>query len=308
MDCRRFVPSAEGLEGRALLASLFGSSTSNANATQNIPETFALKEARIERLPHFMELFRSGRYLPPDTIAQLKIDLLAIAAKLHAPGPVVLNRFNSLLREVEPSSSLSVADARGLNQSFGAVVTAAGATPQQVQNLKNDMNELARVDANSPQPVFLATNDYTIVLETILAVGRPIRRPTVPQLAAHNGVRVNTNVGVTTQRQPLLDGTYDAGATMQIVDANGNIYGAALVKQNGPTESNGVANATGKYEITIDRPLANGLYTFYVRATDAEGNMSHNSEPFKLKVISRPGTHTATEQLLPPGGPLNLKQ
>jgi hypothetical protein len=308
MDRRRFVPSTEGLEGRALLTSLFGSASSSPPVSESIPMTFALKEARIERLPHYLETLRPGRFLPPDTIAHLKTDLLAIAAKLHTPGSAVLEGFNSRLREVMPSSSLSKADAAGLNRSFGVVVSAAGATPQQVQNLKNDMNALAKVDANSPQPVFLATNDYTIVLETILAVGRPIRRPTTPQLEVKNGVRVNANVGVTTLRQPVLVGTYDSYATVQIVDANGSVYGGDVVKKNGPTQSNGVAQATGKYGIKIDRPLADGLYTFYVRAIDAEGNMSHYSPPFKLKVISPPHQTTAAEQLIPPGGPLNLKR
>src|SRR3954471_3694802 len=69
MDSRRFVPSTEGLEGRALLTSLFGSASSNPNPSEDIPMTFVLKEARIEKLPHYMQQFRSGRFLPPDTIA-----------------------------------------------------------------------------------------------------------------------------------------------------------------------------------------------------------------------------------------------
>jgi hypothetical protein len=308
MDPRRFVPSTEGLEGRALLTSIFGTSTSTVTVPDEVPATFALKEIRIERLPGHLEQIRPGRFLPPAAIAQLQTDLLAIAAKLHAPNPATLEGYNSRLREVMPSSSLSVADAAGLNHSFGVVVASAGATPQQVQNLQKDMNALAKVDANSPQPVFLATNDYTVVLETILAVGRPIRRPTVPQLAANNGVRVNQYVGVTTKPQPVLVGNYDAFATVQLVDANGNVFGGDVVKKNGPTQANGVAQATGTYGITVDRPLADGLYTFYVRAIDAEGNMSHFSPPFKLKVISPPGQKTAAEQLIPPGGPLNLKQ
>jgi hypothetical protein len=308
MDRRRFVPSTEGLEGRALLASLFGNGTSNANALDDIPMTFALKEARIERLPFFMEQFRPGRFLPADTIDQLKTDLLAVAAKLHRPKPATLDAFNSEIRDVISSSSLSVADAKGLSHSFGVVLTSAGATPQQVANLQRDMNELARVDANSPQPVFLATNDYTVVLETVLAVGRPIRRPSVPQLAAKNGQRVSPTVGVTTLRQPVMVGNYDAGATVQIVDTNGAVLGSAVVTKNGPTQSNGVAQATGRYEITFDKPLADGFYTFHLRAIDDHGNVSHDSPAFKLKVITGPKEKTAAERLAPPGGPLSLKQ
>src|SRR5262249_29399491 len=152
-------------------------------------------------------------------------------------------------------------NAAGLNHSFGVVVTATGATPQQVTNLRNDMNGLARFDANSPQPVFLATNDYTLVLETILGVGRPIRRPEVPVLAAHNGTHVNANAGITPKRQPKLVGTYDAHAQIQIIDAAGKVYGSAIVQPNGPTESNGQALATGRYTVKFDRPLADGLHT-----------------------------------------------
>ena len=77
MDRRRFVPSPEGLENRALLTSgLFGSAPSNGNPSADVPATFRIKEQRIERLPHFLELIRSGRYLPPDTIKQLQADLL----------------------------------------------------------------------------------------------------------------------------------------------------------------------------------------------------------------------------------------
>jgi hypothetical protein len=306
MDRRRYVPSPEGLEGRALLSNLFGNSTSQNNPIDTVPMTFKLKAARVDRLPGYMEQFRPGRFLPADTIAHLKDDLTAVAAKLHAPGPDVLNGFNARLRKIEPSSSLSVADAQGLSHSFGVVLKAAGATPQQVSNLQRDMNELAKVDANSPQSVFLATNDYTVVLETVLAIGRPIRKPVPPQLAASDGTRVNQFNGVTTKSQPLMVGNYDAGAIVQIVDANGNIFGGAVVKKNGPTQSNGVANATGIYEITFDQPLAPGLHTFFVRALDDAGNVSHLSHAFHLKVNTPRTATSAAETLVPPGGPLNL--
>jgi Bacterial Ig-like domain len=305
MDRRRFVPSTEGLEGRALLTSLFGSSTSQNDPIDTVPMTFKLKAARVDKLPGYMEQFRSGRFLPADTIAHLKDDLIAVAAKLHAPGTDVLNGFNARLRSIQPSSSLSVADAKGLNQSFGVVLTAAGATPQQVANLQNDMTQLTKVDTQSPQSVFLATNDYTVVLETVLAIDRPIRQPVPPQLAAKDGIRVNILNGVTTKSQPLLVGNYDAFATVQLVDATGAIFGGAVVKKNGPTQTNGVDNATGNYEITVDRPLAPGLYTFYVRALDQYGNVSNYSHPFHLKV-NTPKQGVVTEVLIPPGGPLGL--
>ena len=142
MDRRRYVPSTEGLEGRALLATgLFGGTTSkNVDPSQEVPVTYELKEHRVERLPHFLELIKSGRYLPADTVKQLQADLLDVAATLHAPDPNTLLGFNTRLRQVDPSSSLSVADAAGLSRSFGVAVTSTGATTQQVNNLVNDMN------------------------------------------------------------------------------------------------------------------------------------------------------------------------
>ncbi len=308
MDRRRFVPSAEGLEGRALQAGLFGGvGVAPVAPATTVPETYALKEKRIERIPLYLEEIRSGRYLPAATISALENDLTAIAARLHAASPPTLTAFNTALRNVMPSSSLSIPDAKRLNNAFGNAVASTGATPQEVTNLKNDMNALAKVDANSPQSVFLATNDYTLILETLLAVGRPIRKPSVPQLATGDGTRVNEYVGVTTHHQPTFVGRYDAFATVQIIDGTGKVYGQAPVTKYGPTETNGVANATGYYRLTLDQPLPDGLYTFFARAVDDLGHVSNLSPAFKLKVITLPRDQTAAEILVPPGGPLGVK-
>jgi hypothetical protein len=310
MDRRRFVPSAEGLEGRALLAgSIFSFSKPSSNPADDVAMTFELKAHRVQRLPVHMEQIRAGRFLPPDTIKALQANLLAIATKLHAPGVQVkgafpvLTGFNSQIRVVNPKSSLSAVDAHNLNHSFDNVLKAAGATPQAIANLNNDMNDLVRNDTSGPQPVFLATNDYTIVLQTILGIGRPIRRPTSAQLAIHNGTRVGRNFGVTPKDQPTLVGTYDALAEVQVVDAQGNIFGTSFVQKNGPTQSSGVAQPNGKYAVTIDRPLPNGIYTFYIRAIDQYGNMSHFSPPFKIKVNTNL-VHNHTSAAKVPGGPL----
>jgi Bacterial Ig-like domain len=325
MDRRRFVPSPEGLEGRALL-SLFGhSSSSQTNSSSNttsifgvggnlttvndnIPETFKAKETRVAHLPFFLERIRPGRFLPNDVISQLQTDLNAIVGQLHKPDGAVLEAFNRHLRDAEPHPSLSDTDAHILNRSFGFALNAAGATPEAQANLQADMNNLARVDANSPQPVFLATNDYALVLQTILGIGRPIARPTVPELKANTGIRVNANLGITGHHQPTLVGTYDAvqntaatklvatNTSMQLIDGNGDVLGSAPVDNN------------GDYAVTFAKPLDDGLYTFYVRAADDQGHLSEPSPPFKLKIISRRHAVVTSTGLMPPRGPLGLGQ
>ncbi|MCA1684691.1 MAG: hypothetical protein LC745_01645, partial [Planctomycetia bacterium] len=70
MDRRRYTPSAEGLEGRALL-SLFGGTGhtgSQYNTTvsiEDLPKTYKEKELRIAHLPYYLQQEDPRRYLPP---------------------------------------------------------------------------------------------------------------------------------------------------------------------------------------------------------------------------------------------------
>src|SRR5437667_23823 len=102
MDRRRFVPSAENLEGRQLQASLFGQSISQKNsaptASANAPDTIWQKEVRIEHLPFYMRQPEPNRFLPRDTITQLQNDLAPLIAKLHKSPPEPLSLFNAILR------------------------------------------------------------------------------------------------------------------------------------------------------------------------------------------------------------------
>jgi hypothetical protein len=314
MDRRRFVPSAEGLEGRALLAnsgvaSIFSFTKPNNNSTDTVPMTFTLKQHRIQRVPYYMSQIRSGRFLPNATLKELQADLLAVTTKTHAPGATasngyqVLNDYNTQLRAVNSHASLSVQDVKTLTSSFDNVLTAAGATPEAIANLNDDMTALAKNDVNSPQPVFLATNDFTLVLQTVLGIGRPIRRPESAELAAGNGKRVGRNFGVAPKDQPTVVGTYDAYSQVQIVNHNLDVFGTSYVKKVGATQSNGEANATGKYAITFNQPLPNGLYTFYIRAIDQYGNTSHISPPFKIKINT---DLIPTKAADVPGGPLGM--
>ena len=285
MDRRRFVPSSEGLEGRALL-SLFGHSSTNKTVVNvdDLPLTFTEKAARIKRVPYYLDQLQPGRFLPPAAITDLQANLYTIAGTVpHSPPPAILNEFNHNIREVTPLASLSVRNAEILSRSFGAVLDRTGMSPDLVSALKADMNAIAKVDSQSRQPVYLATNDYAIVLQDTLAIGRPIARPGIPEVALHNGLRVKTGINVTYFHRPDLVGSYNppqqgvlsspVGTTIQVIDEAGNVLGTANVP------------SSGKYVLPITTPLPEGTNVLRVRAVDQQGLVSNPSQNFVIRVI-----------------------
>lgn len=298
MDRRRFSPSAEGLEGRALMSGLFGGKATTRTNTvnlQDLPVTFQQKENRIAHLPYYLRQEDTSRYLPPDTIKSLQTDLQAILARLHAPTTKVVNDFNSGLRHLLPYKTLSRENAVKLNHAFGGVLGRAGATADQVANLQADMNALAKVDANSSEPAVLAREDYALVLQTALSIGRPMPTPTPALLDSKDGVRAKDNAsGVTSDHTPTMVGTYQAGATtigyvrMQIIDQNGNVLGS------------GTVNSSGTYSVKLD-PLADGTYQLRTRAQDEVGHVSAPSpHAFALKIVPKHHASTVTTAALAP--------
>jgi hypothetical protein len=238
MDRRRFVPSGEGLEGRALL-SLFGSSFSrfNEKTDQNVPLTFFQKVVRVKHLPFYLDQVDTNRFLPASTIHSLQNNLDALIGELHSPmTSVQTNAFNSALRDVLPRTSLSSVEAATLNKAFGSVLIAAGATPSQTIALQSDLNQLAFVDAKSVNPATLAANDYSVTLQTALAAGRPIKQPVAPVISAKDGVIIEGGkFGRTRVHTPTLVGVYDVGlrgnsiTDIQIVTPNGQVLGTGNI-------------------------------------------------------------------------------
>src|SRR6476619_6497177 len=100
MDRRRFIPSAEGMERRTLLAvnlnNLFGF---QVNTNLNLPITFQQKELRIQRLPYYLEKTLPGRFLPKAELAQIKVSLNGLLDGIHKPPAKALDNFNNQLRK-----------------------------------------------------------------------------------------------------------------------------------------------------------------------------------------------------------------
>ncbi|GAC1466629.1 MAG: hypothetical protein NVSMB9_07390 [Isosphaeraceae bacterium] len=302
MDRRSFVPSAEGLEGRALLSSLGarGAARNYYLSIQNLPETFRQKETRIQNLPTVLRRDQPGRFLPERVTLPLQQDLRAIAGNLHAPSTPVVVAFNKGLRHAFPHKSLSAENAHLLNASFGSVLQRAGATPIQANNLQRDMNEIAKIDSQSIDPSRLARDDYALVLQTALSVGRPLRSPPSPALSPRDHAKgQGGNILLTHNRNPTLVGTYPMGLTkdgvtiIQVVDDRGEILGSRPLDR------------TGRYSLKLSQPLDDGLHTLYARVTDPEGHLSQLSRPLTLKVQGPPvRSLSITEKFQIPGGPL----
>lgn len=271
---RRYIPTSEDLEARKLLSTtsstVFGS-TSGSN-TSDLAITFQQKERRVERLPTYLLGLQPGRFLPKDTTSEIQAGLTQLMGELHKPSTSALNTFNLTLRKIVPNASFSQGDARKLNKAFVQVLQAAKAPQGAIDQLSTSLNQLAtQVDTASIQPVFLATNDYTLVLQTALAIGKPLPSPQVPRIAVNKGIQVNPTHIKTPESRPQLTGTYERGVTMQIINQEGTVLGQANT------------NNSGQYRVRIADPLPPGTYTFYARAED-QGHLGRLSHSFDVKI------------------------
>lgn len=284
MDRRRFTPSSEDLEGRQLLSVLNGKSQAQIQANQ--PVTVVQKAIRIDRLPFLFRTVQPKRFIPRDTVGLLQNDLRDIVGRLpKVPAVSTRTNFEVTLRSVLASASLSRENVQSLNHSFSQVLTSAGISEQALANFQRDMNSLMHADALGVNPTSLAANDYAIVLETALAVGRPLRQPGAPRLQAADDSGIKGDLE-TSAVQPHLVGSYEAGATIDIVDKTGQVLGTTT------------SSANGLYVVRFDKPLAPGSYTVGVRAGFGE-LQSPVSPMITLKIVPR-----AT--LAVPGGPRSL--
>ena len=266
------------------VAALLAASTPNlsnvfgfqVNTNLNIPVTYQQKELRIEHLPYYMEKILPGRFLPKAEIKQIQSSLSELISQTRKPPTSALDNYNFQLRQIVPHQSLTPTTINVLNDEFGAVMHATTASPAVVDSLKNGLKQLAsQVDTASPQPVVLASNDYSIVLQTALAIGRPMPAPILPKIAKNQGIQANVNHVKTSLRHPSFVGTYHFHTHIQIITSGGEVVGTANCRQN------------NSYKVTVDPALTPGVYEFRIRAYDDAGNLSNVSRLFAVKVEPR---------------------
>src|SRR5262249_52337056 len=159
------------------------------NSNLNIPITYQQKVLRVEHLPYYIGKIRPGRFVPAAEMQQIQGDLSQIISKIHKPNPAVLDQFNHGLRPIVSKESITAADINTLNGNFGSVLTAASVSPSVVDSLKSSIYKMVtQVDTASPQPAYLATNDYSLILQTALSIGRPMPAPILPKVAKNTGI------------------------------------------------------------------------------------------------------------------------
>jgi hypothetical protein len=283
MDRRRFVPSSEGLEERALLTgtnlnTLFGL---QVNTNLNVPISLQQKELRIEHLPFFLEQISPGRFLPKAEIQQIQSNLFSIIDSINKPPPNALDNYNFQLRDIVSKQSLTATDINELNHGVSAVLKSAHTPEPAINGISNALLTLtSQVDTASVQPVVLGTNDNTLVLETALAVGRPMPPPQLPRIKSNNGIQADAQHIKTPLARPFLVGTYHFHTIIQVVTDEGVVVGEANARRN------------GNFQVQITTPLSAGVHEFHLQAEDDAGHISRLGARFLIKVV--PKNHKAT--------------
>ena len=278
MDRRRFAPSAEGLESRALMASLLGGTAATTQRPQNVPVTYEAKLDRIHNLPYFLSLTLPGREIPAAIMKPIQADLTALRGQLHGPSPVALQAFNSQLRVSIGNASLSPQVEGNIMKHFTQAMESAGLEGPPLTQLTTDVERLVAFDTNHPEPVFTATNDTTTILQVALGVGRPIKQPGIPRLAADSrAVASNLHLVKAGVLQPYITGTYTASTTQAVntillLNESGNVIGTTTV------------GANGVYRVRPGNFLTDGTYNFRVQAMDAAGDFSAPSAVTSITV------------------------
>ena len=172
--------------------------------------------------------------------------------------------------------SITAADVKSLNNNFGSVLTAASASPAVVDGLKSAVFQLAtQVDTASPQPAYLASNDYSLILQTALSIGRPMPAPILPKIVKGQGIQADATHIKTPLKHPALVGTYHFHTHIQVVTLGGEVVGTTNCRKN------------NQYKVVIDPALSPGTYQFRIRAYDDGGNLSRESRVFEIKVMPR---------------------
>ena len=226
-------------------------------------------------MPINLRALQPDRFLPPETINQIQLGLNEIMSQVSPAPPRGLTNYNLEMRNIVHNSSLSAANAATLDRMFSSILIASHTPEPGLTNVVSGVNQLvSQVDTASISPVFLATNDNAYILQLGLVIGQQMPAPRAPTITKGTGHQVNPRVAITPLYAPTYAGTYEYGATIDMVNVKtGDVIGTAIVGKD------------GRYALHITTPLAVGKYHLAVRAVDEVGHVGHASRVFGLQVV-----------------------
>jgi hypothetical protein len=193
MERRRFVPRPEGLEHRELLstarpATAAVSTRNTLPVNPNDPNIGPLRQLRIDRLANYFQQIARDRTVPAELVSGLQDSLREIEGRLTAPPSAPLAAFNRQLRVTLSRSTLSVADAKALNNAFTKVLEKSKADPGATARFASRMNDLARLNAAGSNSAVRTAGDYALLAQLTMGVGIKIT-PTNPVPAGPRATR-----------------------------------------------------------------------------------------------------------------------
>ena len=274
MDRHKFRPGAEGLEVRLVLSTFVNTSVGRVN-TEVPLSTLQQRMQRIDRLPAFIRSIDRNADIPiGQPVSLIQHNLTLLLGSMHASARNGIVALNQQLRAVVKQQTVSEAQAASLNNIFGKVLLSGGANAQIVQNLQNSMNDMVRTTVRSVSTnSSIVANQYALVTQLALAMGKPLPAPGVPRLASSDDTPPK-NDRKTTNPQPSLVGNYEKNTTVQIVAQSQEVLGTAQVPAN------------GQYRVQIAAPLPPGTYTVRIRAVGPNNSLSLMSRPFRFTIVA----------------------
>ena len=134
--------------------------------------------------------------------------------------------------------------------------------------LADGLHTFKAIEADAAGNESVPSNNYGVLIDT-----QAPAKPSITNVTDDVGpVQGNVpNGGVTDDTRPLIKGTAEPGATVQVFDGG---------KPIGTT----TAAADGSWSLTPDAPLLNGTRTLTAVATDPAGNPSAPSDPYAINV------------------------
>jgi hypothetical protein len=258
----------KGVKKGSPLGNAFGSTT----VAPDLPPTIPIRLKRIENLPFILHAFEQTRALPSSVMAPIQEDLRATLALLTPPNSTVLNEFNRVIRDLDPTHNLPQPQATKLLAAFDNVLKGSGMSDALRVKFIADMKALAALDATGPEPSIQAVNDFAIISQLVQSVGQPIPAPEAPQVLP---AELLHNTHTTGSRQPTFVGTVSPDIEVVITLVNGGII------------ASGLADSTGAYSVKSTYTLPDGTYLAKASTFD-DGYFSLQSKSFRFQVVTTP--------------------